>query len=1099
MFLLDYEDIRDILKEEIEPIRHRDVHPVICISIGNVNVTAILDSGSQISAISDAAYKQCLEDRSWPTLKVNKMKVKGALLGKQAEIQMQCRMTLKCQGHKWESNLMVVPMLAIELLLGMDFLSEHLAILDIGRGELVLQKDTKATIRFSNQATKAEIPKECLRLSTDNTRAFSPPMCPHKMHIENLEEVKHEVWSAIDNLVENLTDIPTEDRAELDAILKENAVVFLPKTGAIRNFVYAFAVKQHQKFAVAPYGIPLARREAVRAELKKMEDEGIIERASSTYNSPLLIVEKHDKSIRLVLDSRQINTIIEPETDRPEKLEELLQNFHGARVFTTLDLRSSFWQIVLHPDCRKYTAFLAFGTCYQFKRLPFGLSVSSPAFIRGLNTVLQGPIRKRITSYVDDLLIAEPSWAEHNLVLGEVLRAFRECGVTVNIKKSYIGTSTVKFLGHVISAEGISPDPEKLEAIAKFPTPTTKRQLRGFLGVINFYKRFLHISKLGTPRLCALTSKKAAWNWDAETDNEFRCLKEALLDAPILSHPNLEEDLCLATDSSYTGLGVMIFQRYQEAGNTVFKTIAFGSRVLNKAERNYAITELECLAIVWGFEKFRFFLYGRKTKVFTDHKALEFLMTAKLKNKRLTRWVLTLQEYDFEVVHVPGVDNVIADALSRSPVGLEEVGPQLLQEEHFSLYYMRQVAFENFVSKSLSDLAKEQDRDPVLLGIKTKVRDRTEPKLRKYYLLRKGILFFNSGGENAPWRVCIPEELINKVIWHTHLSYGHFGPRKCYLKLRELAYFKCMEKRIRRVLAVCKQCQKAKHSTVNLQVPLHPIIPTKSRQIGAADLMGPLPRTNRGYTYILVVMELTSKFVTLTPLRRATARTVSKAFCRDFLTQVGRVEKVITDNGPQFKAELWKQTLRRHRIEPVFASARHPQSNPAETVMKKLGNMCRIYCNKRHATWDVFLRDFQEVINDIPHTTTMLAPVTVLKNVVPKDLMREVVDFPPQRRRRHQEIVDLALQRIERAGLKRKAVADRKAGNRIFVAGQKVLVKSFRLSNKQKQLCHKFYSAYNGPLRIRRMVHPYAAELESIKSGKSMGIHPVCHIKQFIE
>lgn len=1100
---LEYEDLRDTLKEEREAAPRTDVHPILRVTIGNTVLTAIVDSGSQITAISEEAYLRCMAKQSWPTFSLKKTRIKGAIAGKHTEVTTQTRMTLSCQGHSFDINLLVVPSLSIDLIIGMDALCQYQAVLDIGRGELLLQKDGTIRIQFTEQATDAQLPTQCLRMARCDERELqmeSPACNVVKAEPSSPTEITQEVEEIIEERVAAIRHIPEHDREQLRGVLHRNAQVFLPKTGAIKNFEYAFKVRDHTKFFVPPYPIPLVYREKVAREIERMLEEGIIEPAVSTYNSPLRIVEKSDGSVRLTLDSRQINTVIEPETDRPERMEELLQNFYGVKVFTSLDLRSSFWQITLHPACRQYTAFLAFGHCFQFKRLPFGLSVSTAAFIRGLNNILSESIKRSITSYVDDLLIAEPTWEAHNAVLGELLDTFSNCGVTVNITKSRIGAPEVKFLGHIITGEGIAPDPEKMEALRQFARPTTKRQLRGFLGVVNFFKRFIHVDKLATPVLCRLTGKKTPWEWDSEAEEEFLTLKNALLNAPILSHPNLAEEFCMATDSSYTGLGVMIFQRYQEGNNTTHKTIAFGSRVLTKCERNYSATELEALAVVWSFEKFRFFLYGRKTRVFTDHKALEFLMTAKLRNKRLTRWALALQEFDFTIEHVPGKTNVIADALSRSPIGIEREESHPLEEEHFSLFYMKQVAFENSVTASLKEIAREQDRDPALYAIKQKWRDRQHPNIRQFYMLRQGILFYNGGNRDGSWRLCIPDELANKVIWHTHLRYAHFGARKCFLKLRTVCHFKDMERRIRRVLSVCKKCQKAKHTTVTMRGPLYPIIPKGLRDLGAVDLLGPLPRTNRGYNYVFVAVELASKYVTFTPLRKATGVTVSKALQQDFLTEVGHVAQIISDNGPQFRSARWKATLQRNRIKPIYASARHPQSSPAERTMKDLGNLCRIYCAKRHATWDVFLKDFQEIINELPHGVTQIAPVTVLKNVWPRSIMEDVVPYPPAKRRpTRRQIVELALSRLRQAGLRRKEKWDQRVRMRAFQVGEKVLLKNFRLPNKQKKFCQKFYPAYVGPLKIRRMAHFNAAELESLKTGKSMGVHPTCHLKPFVE
>lgn len=323
----------------------------------------------------------------------------------------------------------------------------------------------------------------------------------------------------------------------------------------------------------------------------------------SSYKSPVLVIAKKDKSIRLVLDARQMNTIIVHETDRPQTLDELLQTFHGVRVLSSNDLRASYWQIELDPACHLHTAFLCYGKCYQFRKPPFGLNISSAAVIRGFNSILPEKLRKRITTYVDDVLIAEESWEGHNDVLEELLGVFVSSGVTVNLRKSEFGRPRVNFLGHIITGDGILPDPCKLDAIRGFPTPTTKKQVRSVLGLINFYKRFVSLDTLATPSLCALTSKNKPWKWDANAQPELESLNRALLSASLLSHPDLTEDFWLGTDSSRTGIAAVLLQEIEEDRVMRRKTIAFASRVLTKCEKNYSVTELEALAVVSGFTK----------------------------------------------------------------------------------------------------------------------------------------------------------------------------------------------------------------------------------------------------------------------------------------------------------------------------------------------------------------------------------------------------------------------------------------------------------------------------------------------------------------
>lgn len=308
-----------------------------------------------------------------------------------------------------------------------------------------------------------------------------------------------------------------------------------------------------------------------------------------------------------------------------------------------------------------------------------------------------------------------------------------------------------------------------------------------------------------------------------------------------------------------------------------------------------------------------------------------------------------------------------------------------------------------------------------------------------------------------------------------------------------------MEKRIRIVLAKCKDCQRAKDATHITRPPLSPIIPKRLRHLAATDLMGPLPRTNQGNRYILVVIELTSKYTTLTPLKRATGLSVSKALERNFIRQVGRVERIISDNGSQYRSEVWRATLRRLKIKPIFIPRYKPSTNVAERCMKDIGTWCRLYTGRRHNSWDEKLQELQHIINEIPHTTTGLPPVTVLKNVQPADRIRETVRFPSHRQPPHHLVIKDALKKIELAAQRRKTRMDKNACSRIFQVGDRVLVKTHPRASKSEKMCIKFFARYRGPMEITRLIHRNTVELVDPRNGKHLGKHHVSHLKVYKE
>lgn len=1093
--------MRDLLLDERQETPKHIFHPILQIQIDNISLHAVVDSGSPVSVISEHTFQKCNADKSCPTLPVQKTKISGAVPGKTIDIKMQTYLPFVVQGHTLYCTFLIVPALTTEIILGVDFLTNHQAILNFHTSQLLLHYDNDIIpLSFDTHIPHDEQQLHRVQfLSNDelDDSLYTPVAPPTDVLDYELAYKQSDITDIIYEKTAHCLDVAPDDTANLRDILLQNQHVFSDTPGTINDFIYEFQVKPHSTFTARHYAIPQVYRRKVREEIDSMLQQGIIEKAVSPYTSPIHIVPKRDGSLRLVLDSRKINDIIIPETDRPLTLDEILIKFHGVKIFSTLDLKASFWQILLHPNCRKYTAFLCFGDCYQFCKLPFGLKISSSAFIRGLNSILPPSLRDKITTYVDDILIADSNWVDHNETLAQLLHIFSLNGITVNLQKSHFGRSSIKFLGHIISQHGISPDPEKLQALRDITVPTTKRQVRSFLGLINFFRRFLHYSALDTPNLHQISGKNSHWFWDENTQLEFDTLKSALLNAPLLSHPDFSLDFCLATDSSRTALGAHLFQIVEENGKQVQHHIAFASRTLSASEKNYAITELEALAVVWAFSKFRTYLLGNHTQVFTDHKALQFLLSANLSHERLTRWVLYLQEFDFSIKYIPGSENIVADALSRS-LDTTPVSPSdVICQSNISLFYLHNVAFENFISDALQNLPTEQAKDPVWKSIIDRGVVHDDPTARFYYIMHNDILFRRSHPNSTNWRVCIPEDMINKLVWYVHLAYGHYGPKKCFRFLSQYVYFSNMEKRIRRVLSYCKLCQKAKLDPTKHCTQLFPIIPTKLRHLAAVDLFGPIPLTANRFQYIFVTVELTSKFVTLTPLKKATASSVSSAFQKFFIRQVGKVNKVISDNGPQFRSQVWTQMLARHGISPIFISKYHAASNPAERIMKELGKLCRLYCHNRHTDWDKFLPVFQDIINALPNHSTLLSPHLVLHGKDPPSKITDFISFPPSRCIRHQQIVDLALKNINKAADARR---DSKKPFRPpieYYIGQKVLVRAHRLSQKGHNKCKKFYLLYQGPYRVCSIPHTNVVEIQTIRSKKSKGLHHISNVKPY--
>jgi hypothetical protein len=341
----------------------------------------------------------------------------------------------------------------------------------------------------------------------------------------------------------------------------------------------------------------------------------------------------------------------------------MLESFRNATWFTTLDLASGYWQVAMHEDDIEKTAFITPFGLYEFLVMPFGLSYAPGTFQRLMNRVLQEYLGEFVAVYLDDVIIySQGSFEKHLDHIQQVLNTLRKAQLKIKLKKCYFCLPNIHFLGHVVGRDGIKPDPQKIEKIRNFPVPQNLTQLRGALGLFSYYRKFIKdFSKIAKPMLILL-KKDEPFNWTEKQQRAFDFLKERLVQAPILTYPDFNKPFIIYTDASGTGLGAVLSQLGEDGKE---KVIAYASRSMNSAERNYGITDQECLAIVWAVQHFQHYLGLKPFTIVTDHSALKWLQTCKMPKGRRARWMTELQQYEFKIIHRPGKLNANADALSR--------------------------------------------------------------------------------------------------------------------------------------------------------------------------------------------------------------------------------------------------------------------------------------------------------------------------------------------------------------------------------------------------------------------------------------------------
>ena len=466
-------------------------------------------------------------------------------------------------------------------------------------------------------------------------------------------------------------DLATDQQQQMQQTMDQFPAVFQAKPGRTTLTEHEIHVGDSAPIRQKPYRIPYSRREVVKRELGEMMEAGVIRPSTSPWASPIVLVEKKDGGIRFCVDYRKLNQVAKFDAYPMPRIEEMFEHIGSATVISTLDLARGYWQIPMSAASREKTAFATPFGLFEFDVMPFGLHNAPATFQRTMNHILRD-CQEFSGAYIDDIVIFSRSWEEHLRHLQEVFHRLQQAGLTVKLKKCQFGKKRVHYLGHVIGGGEIQPDPGKVAAVKDYPVPVTKKDVRAFLGLVGYYRRFIpQFASLAAP-LTDLTRKGKSQKveWSAIHGTAFRGLKGLLVVMPTLRVTDPTQPYILQTDASDRGLGAVLSQGTEQEEHPV----AFASRKLLPREVNYSTIEKECLAIVWALKFFNTYLYGQNFTIETDHQPLAWLHRMRSSNSRLTRWALAIQPYYFKMKHRRGKENGNADGLSRGPVDIQSSG-----------------------------------------------------------------------------------------------------------------------------------------------------------------------------------------------------------------------------------------------------------------------------------------------------------------------------------------------------------------------------------------------------------------------------------------
>lgn len=463
-----------------------------------------------------------------------------------------------------------------------------------------------------------------------------------------------------------LDHLNEEEYKEISTLLKKHKNIIYKEDENLsftHKIKHRINTKHEDPIYVKSYRYPEVHREEVDRQIKEMLEQNIICHSKSPYSAPIWVVPKKQDASglqkwRIVIDYRKLNNITVDDKYPIPLMDEILDKLGRCMYFTTLDLTKGFYQIEVEPRDRHKTAFSTRNGHYEFLRMPFGLKNAPATFQRLMNTVLDELIGKDCLVYLDDIVVFSTSLQEHISSLDKVFKKLSEANLKIQLDKCEFLQKQAEFLGHIITPDGIKPNPNKIKAIVDYPIPKTEKEIKQFLGLAGFYRKFIqNFSNITKPLTQGLKKGNKINYTDKDYIKAVETIKILITKEPILAYPNYEKPFVLTTDASNVALGAVLSQNSHP--------ICFASRTLNTHETNYSATEKELLAIVWATKYFRPYLFGRKFVINSDHRPLQWLHNLKEPNAKLQRWKIKLNEFDFDIKYIPGRENHVADALSR--------------------------------------------------------------------------------------------------------------------------------------------------------------------------------------------------------------------------------------------------------------------------------------------------------------------------------------------------------------------------------------------------------------------------------------------------
>lgn len=855
--------------------------------------------------------------------------------------------------------------------------------------------------------------------------------------VENTQENNSPKDEACEELPEHMQPLwedgkklLSDDQAmELKKLLGKYSNVFSKDksdTGVTAQIEHTIDTGDHPPIKQAPRRLPMHKQDAASEEIKEMLQDNIVRPSNSPWSSPVVLVEKKDKSIRFCIDFRKLNDVTIKDSFPLPRTDDCLDALGGSKWFSSLDLNRAYWQVPIAEKDKHKTAFADRSGLYEFNVMAYGLCGAPATFERLMNTVLAGLQWEQCLVFLDDIIVFADSYEQMLERLETVFKRLGKSNLKLKPKKCFLFHKELNYLGHVVSVDGVKPDPEKVKVINEWPTPQSSKEVHSFVQLCSYLRRFIPNFAAKAKPLYQLINQE--FEWTTECEEAFRVLKDEITSANVLAYPDKNKIFVLDTDASEWAIGSVI----SHVIDGKERPVAYASRTLNATERKYSSVKRELLALKHFIKHFHTYLYGAKFIARTDHKPLiGFLNKSEDSgDPAMCRWKMIINSYEVDLRYREGRKHSNADAMSRIPERCEQYEPDIPESvqpetDKTSLEDKDRVAatrvkrptdvkrkqrsqgqprkqkpakkpetwLQGRSNAELQD-AQRQDKDiaPIL---KAMDKSPNEPKWEDIspassatkelwsqwdqLTLIDGVLYrkyINSATEVSHLQLIVPKTHRKEVfeLCHTIKTSGHLGIHKTVSKIRQRCYWPKLKDDVRLWCKQCYACGKSKAPKKRPKAKLNQYISgTPNERIGV-DLLK-LPETRDGNQYCVVITDYFTKWAEAIPIPNKESETVARVVVNEYLCRHGGAREFHSDQGNEFEARLFKEILELLGIHKTRTTAGNPKSDgQTERFNRTLTTMIRSYADDHTEDWDAKLPQLMCAYRSSVHESTGLTP-----------------------------------------------------------------------------------------------------------------------------